>query len=209
MASIVVGSTTNFAIQYEDQGNPTLNANLQARAQVLLNGCEIDLYRLKQYFPVSGAFGEDKGTPLPITVTLKNLPKYPRGADNSGYSIGEPSSIDICALANETDPLNTDFVRFLFIAEMAELLMWAYGWHSNKSFGEAFSRVLATEFYPASAYDSRFGQAPWVNSWLNARTTPPPAPDWVGTEFGSDVDQPSYGCGILFIYYLRDQLQYP
>jgi hypothetical protein len=55
-------------------------------------------------------------------------------------------------------------------------------------------------YYPGSV-----SSAPWVNEWINSS----PRPDWIGPNEKTDLNQISYGCGVLFINYLRNQLNIP
>ena len=65
--------------------------------------------------------------------------------------------------------------------------------------------VAAAELHPGGYYDTGFGgQGPWVNQWLSAN----PRPDWVTNTQNTDQVATSFGCAIIFIYYLRYQLGY-
>jgi hypothetical protein len=68
--------------------------------------------------------------------------------------------------------------------------------------GEALSNVTATLFYPQGYYAGGIG--PRITQWLNQN----PRPDYISSNKLSDTDFVSFGCGIVFIYYLQDQLGY-
>jgi hypothetical protein len=103
-----------------------------------------------------------------------------------------------------------------FVAEMIEILMTFKGpWRPGDSGGEGLSRVAAELLHP------QYGNG-FVNAWLAADPTSAVADsefrkDWVSQNFtggplkagGSvrgDDDSYSYGCAMLFIYYLKSQL---
>jgi hypothetical protein len=98
---------------------------------------------------------------------------------------------------------------------MSEQLMGFFGWDSGSSRGEALSRALAEQFFPAAAYASEcISTAPWVNEWLNASPRPDyihtnPVPTPANAQLGTDLDALGYGCGVLFINYMRYQLGFP
>ena len=115
-----------------------------------------------------------------------------------------------------------ELARMLFVAELAEVLMHAArtGWNPGNNAGEALSRVAAAELHPQGYYRP-------AGSPNNATVRDP----WVQLDFrnrdiqDADNDSPrgttsspfrrtpttnnlSFGCGILFLYYLRYQLHF-
>jgi hypothetical protein len=105
-----------------------------------------------------------------------------------------------------------EFPRFVFVAELAEILMGftGYGWDAGHSPGEGLSNLLGALLHPAGYYDT--GQGPRINQWLNGSVGVPPIPpraDFVSNTVNTDKDILSYGCGILFINYLVYQLGKP
>jgi hypothetical protein len=113
------------------------------------------------------------------------------------------------------NPLTPTYARFLFIAEMSEQLMGFFGWDRASNRGEALSRALGEQFFPAAAYAAEcISIAPWVNGWLNSSPRPDyihinPVPTAANATLGTDLDGLGYGCGLLFINYLRYQLGFP
>ena len=116
-----------------------------------------------------------------------------------------PRHIRINPFSTSGVTITNDFAGFLFVAEMTELVMVAfYDMDPGSSQGEALSRVMAEELHPASTFN-------WVNDWLS---WPRPRPDWIsrnapadGGIFGrGDLNPVAYGCGTIFIYFLRYQL---
>jgi len=110
-----------------------------------------------------------------------------------------------------TDPsLGDDAVRFLFVAEVAEILMdyrnrTSPTWNRRGSDGEGLSRLMGALFYP-KAYYSFYG--PSVNDWLGSADRNQPQLDWITLTEKSDTNEVSFGCAILFINYLRSQLNF-
>jgi hypothetical protein len=202
MAQQTAGQTTHFIVQYDDAiGAPAL-----AVANDVLAICELDLLKLTQSLPShTGGLGDPFLNPK-VVVNIVNDPlKLPGmgGAQNFGFSPGRPSLILINAFSSPNVAITADFAGFLFVAEMSELLMGFYGWDAASSQGEALSRVMAEELHPVSSSN-------FVNTWLG---WPRPRPDWISrseTDVGGlsgrgDLDPIAYGCGIIFIYFLRYQ----
>jgi len=73
-------------------------------------------------------------------------------------------------------------------------------WHRGWSDGEALSRVAQALFYK-EAYCKVLGGGV-INTWLKSNR----AMDWISNPEHTDLDDDSYGCSILFIYYLYSQL---
>ena len=114
-----------------------------------------------------------------------------------------------------------DSVLGIFVAEMIEILMRFKGpWNPADSGGEGLSRVAAQLLHP------QYGTG-YVNAWLASDPTTDPTSavadsefrkDWVSQNFTGgplraagksvrgDDDSYSYGCAMLFIYYLKSQL---
>src|SRR6267143_2683862 len=89
--------------------------------------------------------------------------------------------------------------RSLLVAEADEVFManFGRGWDCGASNGEGLSRVLANDIYrgvePAGFISS--------NSWLNT-----PRANYVEHTYPSDTHYPSIGCSVLFLNWLRFQL---
>jgi hypothetical protein len=195
----IAGQTRHFLVTYADAGD----ADEILRATAILESCEADLATLEQWFSC-----DFDSSPYGIWVqVLKGSPGD--GSENYGYTSSESSIIQVSGTA----PLEGVYVvagavaQMLFVAELAEILMdfTGYGWNRGYSAGEGLSRVAAGELHPSGYYASTFGEhGPWVNGWLNAS----PRPDWVTNTETTDKDSISFGCAIVFIYYLRYQLGY-
>lgn len=205
MAVQEAGRTTRFIVQYDDAVGPAL-----ACAQALLATVEHDLLALSVYLPYKPAGGGDPLVTSPETVIVQDAalggetPPVRGGANNTGNVQQAGHVIRINPIGTDGKPIPDPFARFLFVAEMAEQLMSGHGWTPNDSQGEALSRVLAETLYTDAAYDTAnsVSLAPWVNDWINSS----PRADYITTPNPGDTNQVTYGCGILFLYYLQDQL---
>ncbi len=211
--------TTNFVFQYLDSiqsGGFTLPLlHARARAEALLQTCENDFAELKRWFGVNDGFGPENR--ITVRVQPDNL------AHNNGYHPDGSMLITIdpletlaavARLGGGVPPVDqsvpTDGVRALFVAEAIEILM-SYrntkarteSWHLNYSDGEGLSRLAAAVLHPIGYYSPLLA-APFVNTWLTGTRG-----SWVATNDPTDVNSDSFGCAILFIYYLRDQLGFP
>lgn len=177
----------------------------QFRAKAIAATCEYDVHKLATLFGIP--FDVDGLNRGGIRVYVISPPGGT--ASNPGYGgIFGTNDMDIngdYAPAKpdwQTANVRAEFARLLFVAELAEIMMDAKrnGWDRGSSAGEALSIVLATELHPTGYYTAA-GGAPRVNAWLKSDR-----PNWVLRTEGSDTNILSYGCGILFINYLRHQL---
>ena len=205
--------SSNFQVQFEStEYTPNELLIVRPRAQALPNGCEADYATLCGWFGVAVGAGLGPANRVIVTLT-KNI----RGASNTGYSASNPK-MTVNATIGGTD----DYVLSLFVAEMIEILMSYKGkWNAGDSGGEGLSRVAAQLLHPV------FGNG-FVNAWLASDPTTDPTSavddsefrkDWVSKNFTGgplkaggavrgDDDSYSYGCAMLFIYYLKSQLGY-
>jgi len=204
--------TSNFQIQFDpaEYPGPGELSGVQERAAAFETGCEPDYAMLCEWFGV--AVGAGLGPSNRVIVTLT---KGVRGGSNTGYSASHPQM-----RVNPELGASDDRVLGIFVAEMIEILMTYKGpWGPGNSGGEGLSRVAAQLMHP------QYGHG-FVNAWLAADPTVDPTSavadsefrkDWVSQNFtggplkagGSvrgDDDSYSYGCAMLFIYYLKSQL---
>ena len=177
------GSTAHFNVFYDS----TLGAAGQAAADAILATCEADYSRLQ------GIFGGITPANLPFNVHLTT--------GGNGASHATCASTTITVGANSA-PGNLDFMRSLLVAEADEVFEanFGHGWDCGSSNGEGLSRVLANAMYPA-AEPSNFVSAP---VWLDT----PGRPDWVNNNEATDTDYVSIGCSVLFLNWLRYELQF-
>jgi hypothetical protein len=191
-----LGQTTNFTITYDDAFG-----DAKRRAEALRATCETDYAKLGSWFDVHTGFGP--GNRVTLQVEKQGL------ARNWGYHADGTTRCSMHHFDGATDKARgDDAVRALFVAEFVEVLMdyrnqhVAQAWNPAGSDGEGLSRVCAAVLYPDAYYDSAFLGGPFVNPWLQSSARR----DWIDTREASDGDIDSFGCSILFLYWLHDQL---
>jgi hypothetical protein len=128
---------------------------------------------------------------VPFNVKI-NQPSATRSGSNDG---NKQITIDIGASAD------SGLGREVLVAEVIEIFMGAQnrGWASGKSNGEALSQVSGFTIVPSRA-TSFSGPPTWLDNNNSAR------PDFVSQTDTTDKNAVSYGCGVLFLYYLGSQL---
>ena len=191
--------STNFQVHYEDS-----IANAKTRAQVIAATCENEFTVLTKWFNITTGFGPSDR----IQVYLDRADNS--GANNGGYQSGGKSNIHMDV--QSTNPNATDAaerIKMIFVNELVEIFM-SYNnqtsgtttWVAGHSDGEALSQLCGIERFRAGHY-SYYGS--WVDAWLQDATRP----DWITTPQNTDTVADSFGCGLLFLYYLKTQLGYP
>jgi len=218
----IVAQTKNFLVTCED------DVGARQRAQYIGYVCEADLARLNALFSTN--FETGKTSPHTIwVVALKDDPTSNANGWNYGYETEESSQIWIrrgfappppappSLIPADPPPLTgpdlnaaiIEFPRFVFVAELAEILMafTGYGWGAGQAPGEGLSNLLGALLHPKGYYDA--GQGPRINQWLNGGGGNAARADFISKTVETDQDQYSYGCAILFINYLVYQLGHP
>lgn len=187
-------ATAHFTFEYDQ----TLN---QAAATAL--GGAIAFNAEADYNLVSSWFDGLTPSGVPFNVKI-NQPSKTRSGSNDG---NKQITIDIGA--------STDFAlgREVLVAEFIEIFEAAQGkgWAAGKSNGESLSQVGGFTIVPTKAIS--FNGPP---TWLDTSVAPPPPapppppqqirPDFVSVTEATDKNAISYGCGVLFLYYLVSQL---
>jgi hypothetical protein len=176
-------TTPNFVISYDSRLGPAgpVLANYFAQC------CEFDFQSLGSIFGT-----QPQNLPFHVNVVYSAAGAWhPAPCSNSTIFVGALS-------ANPTDPL---FLRSLLLSELIEIFSADPGtpWACDKSHGEALSRVLADALVQCNR-PANFVSAP---IWLNS-----PRADWVDKTEDTDRDFYSIGCGVLFLNWLRVQLQF-
>jgi hypothetical protein len=173
------GQTRNFAVYFD----PALGADGRQDAQGVLAKCEAD------YAKVSGYFGGL--TAGPFSVVLFSNP-------NGAYHMTCAATDLFCDAKSK--PANADFSEFLNIAEFVEVFeaVQAKGWDCGKSNGEGLSRVLATDAYPHELDGFATAQ-----SWLDSQRA-----NFIDNTSATDTSSAANGCSVLFLNWLRFQLNY-
>jgi hypothetical protein len=182
----------NFVVSYDDTQTVA-----QGMAQTILNTCEADFSSLSDWFGVTGFGPSDH-----INVVVQ--PISAGGADNFGYQSGGNSHIDIGIVPGWTQANLNATAPMLLVAELSEIFM-AKKWNgsifaANHSDGEGLSQFCALSLHHAGYY-TYYGFA-FADNWLQLN----PRPDWVSNVDPTDGNGVSYGCSLMFLYYLRDQL---
>jgi hypothetical protein len=232
--TITLPYTSNFIIKYEDADRlnnvyytPQQIAIVIRRANLLYNSCENDLSILAGWFGVDilAAFGYNHRITVLFTNSFNGqaLLGVNEGYDSSNIWI-DPS------VADDSGPANDDGVLGIFVAELSEILMGKGNWNRGYSNGEALSRVVAKllhpgiKTFPGLRRDTQIWLTEnpqiWIpnnpvsklTSILDSHTSL--RQDWITTNFTGensvkgDGDPYSFGCGVLFIFFLKDQLGY-
>ena len=181
-AKTQAGSTAHFSVSYLTSLGQT-GADLAA---AILETCERD------YNTLSENFGGLTPEALPFVVEITS--------DSTGASHSSCMGTDI-SIGGKSGP-NVDFIRSLLVAEEDEVFManFGHGWNCGASNGEGLSRVLANDIY------KNVEPADFISSsvWLNLD----PRPDYVDRTEPTDTDYNSIGCSVLFLNWLRFQLNY-
>ena len=173
------GRTAHFEV-YAD---PALGADGATDAQGVLAKCEND------YATVNGYFGGIGAGPFRVVLY----------ANTGGAYHLSCAATDLFCDA-KTGPANPDLSEFLNIAEFVEVFeaVQNAGWDCGASNGEGLSRVLATDAYPQQL--DGFATA---GAWLDS-----PRKNFVDHTLNSDTDFTANGCSVLFLNWLRFQLDY-
>lgn len=171
------GNTKRFALYYD----PTVTAGPSLCAALSLT-CEADLSALETKF----------ATTAPSAFSLY----VDTGTFGAYHNTCADTGLHLAAF----DGTNQDLVRMLMVAEADEVMMATQGkgWNCGDSAGEALSRVLSTDAYPAQL--GEFASAP---TWLQGSRG-----DWITQSDPTDQNYESIGCGALFLNWLRDKRHY-
>jgi hypothetical protein len=177
------GHTAHFDVSYVTK----LGKQGAGLAQAILQHCERDYTTLQQ------AFGGLTPHRLPFVVQIT--------ADHSGASHSSCLGTDV-SIGGKSGA-NVDFIRSLLVAEADEVFManFGHGWDCGASNGEGLSRVLANDLYQGVEPQNFVSSDVWLS--LN------PRPNFVDQTAPTDTDYTSIGCSVLFLNWLRFQLNHP
>ena len=190
-------TTTNYIVQWDDS-DP--NSQSQAMASAIAAICESEHTALTGWFNITTGFGSSDR----VTVTVQAISKG--GANNFGYSSGGGSVINVNFLPGGFTASQADEIaKMMFVAELVEIFMDFNNqksghttWVAGHSDGEGLSQICSIMRFPTGHYDAYNS---WVNKWLSTAR-----PNWVSSNESTDGNPVSFGCSLLFLYYLRDQL---
>jgi hypothetical protein len=192
------GITTNFKVEY-DNSIP----NADKRTKELLKIVESEYTEMAKWFSIpNSAFGVND--PIKINV---NDDTGGGGAINFGYVPNGGSKMNLGTQTN--NPIDTDaaeIVKVFFSAEIVEIFMSYHQrqvstyWKAGNSDGEGLSQYCNIERFTRGHY---LGYGSFVTNWLN---TPSTRQDYISNPEPTDGNPISFGCALLFIYYLNRQL---
>jgi hypothetical protein len=176
------GKSAHFDVSYLTR----LKKKGLALAQAILQNCERDYTNLQQFF---GGITPHR---LPFVVQVTS--------DNTGASHSSCMGTDIMIGGNSGG--DVDFIRSLLVAEADEVFManFGHGWDCGASNGEGLSRVLANDLYKGVEPPDFISS----NVWLNLN----PRPNYIDNTDPSDTNYKSIGCSVLFLNWLRFQLNH-
>jgi hypothetical protein len=212
----IVDQTDHFLVTISSD-----TADTRGAAVAIASGCEGDLGILEGWFDYAWddfpygiwvSVGEDANNPRPHADT-----EWFGTSDSPHIRVYGATAANAAGLAF----LGDELARMLFAAELAEVLMHASpnGWNPSNSAGEGLSRVAAAELHPLGYYRPAGspGNGPYSTAWLqlayrtrnmqDADTQGPPY-DFVTVSEDTDGNILSFGCAIVFLYYLHSQLHY-
>ena len=208
-----IRTTTNFAYAYDPILTETDVINAEQILASLAETSESDFLKVQSLFRTTGGFGP--GNHILVWVTHQIVDSRGLGGVNFGWGpVDRLKQISINA--GITDPA---VAKCVLVAELAEIFMsyqaQAYQgkWNSGDSKGEALSLLIADLLYPNAGW---VGDR--VSSWLNDRSHPinvsNPArmyyarQNWIDVTQPTDTNKISYGCGLLFMYWLHSVKHY-
>jgi hypothetical protein len=195
--------STNFTINYD----PVALPQSPKRANALFAVIENEFTALTNWFGVTSGFGTGNRVNVNFVLGLAK-----GGANNGGYKSDGTTTINL--ISRESDPSDSNaasIVKMSFVAEFVEVLMGYRNtqgpatWNAGYSHGEGLSLMCAQLRFPAG-YQSAYGT--WVNPWLQLPDRDAAAHDWITNPKTTDSDPESFGCSLLFLFYLKTQLHH-
>ena len=191
----------------------------RAVAEAILASAQQDLATMQDWFSYNWS-----DFPYGIWVSAGDDGRATPHAANTWFGRSQSPHIEVygATIANTggTAALRDELARMLFVAELAEVFMHAAptNWNPGNSAGEALSRSAAAELHPAGyyrpgspnngPYSTMWLQLPWRRRDAQPGGADEPRYDFVTVSEDTDTGVLSYGCGLLFLYFLHDQLRY-
>lgn len=178
--------TTHFAFSF--------NQKLNAAAAIAL-GSALTATAEQDFSTVSFWFGGliPSGVPFQVKINLGTSGGSNDNVSNINLRVGESSDAELA--------------RSTLVAEEAEIFMAAsgLGWNPGDSSGEGLSQAAAFTLHP-DEIGTLNGPGTWLDTSVAASPPVPSRPDFVSNTDPTDANFVSFGCSLLFIYYLRSQL---
>ena len=191
---VTLPPTAHFQISYDDSlTGGAFQLTGQQIAQNMVELCEFDYARLKQFFGI-----DLPAANMPIVVEI--VPSSGNNSNNgANYIQIAIATDDAIAFPGGSDPT--------MVAELAEIFMAAQGagWGPGWSEGKSLSRVMGGVLYPEAAPFFAEG-----SNWFSPSTVSSLV-DWVDTAdnvAGGDQNFPAVGCGSLFLNMLAYQYNF-
>src|SRR5215469_17795128 len=184
------GSTAHFNVFYHS----TLGTDGATISDAILQVCEADFSTLQGYF---GGI-TPAGLPFNIHVTTGSSGASHPTCANTNISIGAGSAAGV----------DIAFMRSLVISEEDEVFEanFGHGWDCGASNGEGLSRVLANDMVPGVEPAGFVSPPVWLDG--PSDITGVLREDWVNNTDPTDTNYFSIGCSVLFLNWLRFQLNY-
>jgi len=178
-------STQHFAFEY----NNLLNAkDAKALGQALAATAERDFATMTFWFSGAAPSG-------PIDTKIN--------VGSGGASNDNVNNINL-RLGATTD---FNLARFTLVAEVMEIFMakTPFAWNPGDSSGEGLSQLGAFTIYPDQLGDLN-GPPVWLDTSISPTADKPSRPDFVNKTEAFDGNFISFGCALLYLYFLRSQL---
>lgn len=178
-------STKHFAFEY----NNVLNANdAKALGKALAATAERDFATMTFWFSGAAPAG-------PIDTKIN--------VGSGGASNDNVNNINLRLGATA----NFNLARFTLVAEVMEIFMATnpFGWNPGDSSGEGLSQLGAFTIYP-DQLGALNGPQVWLDTSISPTAAKPSRPDFVNNTEAFDGNFVSFGCALLFLYFLRSQL---
>jgi hypothetical protein len=190
--------TQNFRIFY-DPSLPNALANVLQFARSV----EFDFQTLTNWFGVTDGFGPNNRTNVNLIYQGNH------GSDNHGYHGDGSTTLNLNGAPSVAATAIADTIRMHFVAEFSEVLMdynnqhGPTTWVAGQSHGEGLSLYCAYTLAP-NGYNAFYGPG-FENNWLSSNRV---SNDWVNNTEQTDKDSLSYGCALLYLFYLQSQLDF-
>jgi len=178
-------STPHFAFEFND----LLDANdAKKLGQALVATAERDFATMTFWFSGSAPPG-----PIDTKINVGNGGATNDFVNNINLRVGATADFDLA--------------RFTLAAEVMEIFMAKvpFGWNPGDSSGEGLSQLGAFTIYP-NQIGNLDGPPVWLDTSVSPTTAKPSRPDFVNKTEAFDANFVSFGCALLFLYFLRSQL---
>jgi hypothetical protein len=171
--------------------DPGLGSSGTNIANGLLTTCEQDFVTLQGYF------GGITPASMPFHLIVTS------GSDGASHATCLATALSI---GSKSGPI--EFMRSLVIAEEDEVFMenFGRGWNCGFSNGEGLSRVLANDIVQGVEPQGFVSPPVWLDE--PSDITGVYREDWVSKTDNTDTNYFSIGCSVLFLNWLRFQLNY-